>query len=187
MFFKLENLNVIRKKVFEEEINVVILLQMQFPLEQIKINMSVLYIFFYFYILNIYYISGTSTEEIWHCLCKKTHTQKKNSSMLKYKENTFVTPMSSSYFLLAQFAKTKRKEKKEIVYTEPAEGALSFYTSKSLLKTWTCMSPLHTSWNVSTFSAYFFTFLKNIDRITNRSLIITEPLWHSNTKSAFLL
>lgn len=76
--------------------------------------------------------------------------------MLKYKENTFVTPMSSSYFLLAQFAKTKRKEKKEIVYTEPAEGALSFYTSKSLLKTWTCMSPLHTSWNVSTFSTYFF-------------------------------
>lgn len=133
MFFKLENLNVIRKKAFEEEINVVILLQMQFPLEQIKINMSVLYIFFYFYILNIYYISGTSTEEIWHCLCKKTHTQKKNSSMLKYKENTFVTPMSSSYFLLAQFAKTKRKERKrKKLSTLSQQRALCLFIPASL-------------------------------------------------------
>lgn len=69
-----------------------------------------LYIFL-FYILNIYYISGTSTKEIWHCLCKKT------------KKKTLHTKR------IAQFA--QKKKRKENVYTEPAEGTLSFYTSKS--------------------------------------------------------
>lgn len=127
LFFKLENLNVIRKKVFEEEINVVILLQMQFPLEQIKINMSVLYIFFYFYILNIYYISGTSTKEIWHCLCKKTHTQKKTLYVKIQRELQW----AAHIFYWHNLQKQKEKKRKKLS-TLSQQRALCLFTPASL-------------------------------------------------------
>lgn len=60
--------------------------------------------------------------------------------------------------------------------------SLSFYINRFLQKTWHQLMYNYTSWNVCTFSLLFSTFLMNINSIPSSWFIITESLWHSNTK-----
>ena len=126
LFFELENLNVIWKKKqhFTKKLNVAI---------SIWANKYVSFVLFFIIIICIYWTFMTFQvhPQRKYGTASVKRPQKKKPSMLKYKENTFVTPMRSSYFLLAQFAQKKEKKRKKLS-TLSQQRALCLFTPASL-------------------------------------------------------
>ena len=88
--------------------------------------------------------------------------------MLQYNKNTFVTLKQWTAHI-------------GIGTIWPAEGALSFYTSKFLLK----VHCTYTSWNVCSFSM-FFTFLMNINRMSKQFICNNGVTVTFKTQISFL-